>query len=121
MPFRSPTYDEVEYYTGLSREEIDKIADKCQEKLYIKNGYAEGCLIGRICGLCDLVKEGKLDCETISAMPCFDEQNPKRRYLFTLWRNNAGYRFALTEDKVKPFGEFLIGCCEYMLKHGTGM
>lgn len=58
---------------------------------------------------------------TIAAMPCFDEKNPQRRYLFTLWRNNAGYRFVLAEDNLRPFGEFLLGCCEYMLKHGVGI
>lgn len=40
-------------------------------------------------------------------------------YKFTLFDwFNKGYRFSIQADKLKPFGEYLINCCEYMLAHG---
>lgn len=32
--------------------------------------------------------------------------------------NNKGFRFYLSEYKIKDFGEYLLECCDYMLKHG---
>ena len=51
-----PTYADMEYYTGLSRAEIEEIADKCQWKLRIKECYAEGNLIGQVESLCNYLK-----------------------------------------------------------------
>ena len=51
-----PTYADMEYYTGLSRAEIEEIADKCQWKLTIKEGYAEGSLVGQVESLCNCLK-----------------------------------------------------------------
>lgn len=40
-------------------------------------------------------------------------------YTFMLFNwNNIGFRFTLTSDKIKAFGEYLLECCEYMLEHG---
>lgn len=36
--------------------------------------------------------------------------------LFDWW--DKGYRFTLNEKDLKAFGEYLLGCCEYMLEHG---
>ena len=36
--------------------------------------------------------------------------------LFSYW--DRGFRFSIEKEKMKPFGEFLISCCEYMLAHG---
>lgn len=36
--------------------------------------------------------------------------------LFDYW--NKGFRFDLKEKDIKPFGEYLLKCCEYMLAHG---
>ena len=32
--------------------------------------------------------------------------------------SEVGYRFFLTKEKLKEFGEYLNECCEYMLAHG---
>ena len=61
-----PTYADMEYYTGLSRAEIEEIADKCQWKLRIKECYAEGNLIGQVESLCNYLKNKDIDCEIIS-------------------------------------------------------
>ena len=29
--------------------------------------------------------------------------------------------FVLSEDDMKPFGEYLTNCCEYMLEHSEGI
>lgn len=40
-------------------------------------------------------------------------------YNFVLFDyGNKGYRFSLDEKDIKTFGEYLLGCCEYMLAHG---
>lgn len=31
---------------------------------------------------------------------------------------HKGFKFNLNAEKMKSFGEYLIGCCEYMLAHG---
>lgn len=40
-------------------------------------------------------------------------------YDFMLFNyDDKGFRFTLNEKNIKSFGEYLIGCCEYMLIHG---
>lgn len=40
-------------------------------------------------------------------------------YEFTLFDEcNKGFRFTINEEDMKSFGEYLLGCCEYMLAHG---
>lgn len=31
---------------------------------------------------------------------------------------DKGFRFIINEENMKSFGEYLLGCCEYMLAHG---
>lgn len=31
---------------------------------------------------------------------------------------NKGFRFTINKEDMKSFGEYLLGCCEYMLTHG---
>lgn len=48
-----------------------------------------------------------------------DEGTEHVYYNFTLFDYfNKGYRFSINEKDIKSFGEYLIGCCEYMLAHG---
>lgn len=43
-------------------------------------------------------------------------------YRFTLFDYfNIGFRFELDEHQLKPFGQYLLDCCEYMLQHGEGI
>lgn len=43
-------------------------------------------------------------------------------YSINLWNSfGVGCRFSLCEDEMKPFGEYLNKCCEYMLKHSEGI
>ena len=42
-------------------------------------------------------------------------------YEFSLWDfDNTGYRFTLPKERLKSFGEYLKGCCDYMLEHSRG-
>ena len=48
-----------------------------------------------------------------------DEDIEKTYYTFMLFDYwGKGYKFTLEEKDMKPFGEYLIECCEYMLTHG---
>lgn len=41
-------------------------------------------------------------------------------YRFMLFKyNGVGFKFTLKKDKIKEFGEYLLKCCDYMLKHGN--
>ena len=86
-----PTYADMEYYTGLSRAEIEEIADKCQWKLRIKECYGEGNLIGRVESLCNCLKNKDIDCEKISGgygidLSCVKEwaKDPKKHAVLEL-------------------------------------
>ncbi len=47
------------------------------------------------------------------------KRSRQKKYDITMFdSNNIGYRFVLTQDKLKDFGEYLNECCEYMLAHG---
>ena len=40
-------------------------------------------------------------------------------YSFNLFDwDDIGFRFSLEKKQMKAFGEYLKGCCEYMLEHG---
>lgn len=40
-------------------------------------------------------------------------------YTFTLFDySNKGFRFNVEEKDIRSFGEYFLGCCEYMLAHG---
>lgn len=40
-------------------------------------------------------------------------------YKFTLFNYfDKGFKFNINEKDMKSFGEYLLGCCEYMLAHG---
>ena len=48
-----------------------------------------------------------------------DENIIHTNYKFTLFDWFCrGFKFNLNEKQIKSFGEYLIGCCEYMLEHG---
>ena len=48
-----------------------------------------------------------------------DENTKHICYKFTLFDYfDKGFRFSIDEKDVKAFGEYLLGCCEYMLEHG---
>ena len=59
---------------------------------------------------------------TISKKSWTDWENKNIKhtyYTFTLFDYfNKGFRFTLEEKDIKSFGEYLLGCCEYMLAHG---
>lgn len=41
-------------------------------------------------------------------------------YTFAMfYYTNKGYRFTLDKEKMNEFGEYLQGCCDYMLAHGN--
>lgn len=40
--FYKPEYSDVEYYTGLPREKIEEISERCRRKELIKRAYKEG-------------------------------------------------------------------------------
>ena len=47
-PYLWPSMAEIEYYTGLSREQLVKIEVKCKWKLQYREGYREGQLLAGV-------------------------------------------------------------------------
>lgn len=47
-PYLGPSMEEIEYYTGLSREQLAKIEVKCKWKLQYREGYREGRLLAGV-------------------------------------------------------------------------
>ncbi|MEI3282501.1 MAG: hypothetical protein V8R61_07250 [Enterocloster sp.] len=86
----------MEYYTGLSRAEIEEIADKCQWKLRIKECYAEGSLIGQVESLCNCLKNKDIDCDKISGGYGIDLSCVKE------WAKDPDKHADLTEENFKP-------------------
>ena len=49
----------------------------------------------------------------------WDDEKEDVYYKFTLFDYfDKGYRFRINQENMKAFGEYLLGCCEYMLAHG---
>ncbi|WP_373245833.1 hypothetical protein [Lacrimispora indolis] len=108
----SPTYEELEYYTGLSRKKIDEIAGKCRYKLMIKESCAEGFLLGQVESFCDRLKEENPNYEEIArtygiAPECVKEwaQNPAKHAVLELAAQGIEDRFIrrslhLTRDEL---------------------
>ena len=49
----------------------------------------------------------------------WDDEKEDVYYKFTLFDYfDKGYRFRIDQENMKEFGEYLLGCCEYMLAHG---
>ena len=59
--FGSAYYENVVYYVGLSRETIDKIADKCRWKQNYQDGYKEGALLIEVRYVLYTLKKQKQD------------------------------------------------------------
>lgn len=48
--------------------------------------------------------------------------NKQSMFKIEVWSDDdKGYRFYLSKEKLKEFGEYLNMCCEYMLKHGESI
>lgn len=62
VPYFGQTYYEnVAYYIGLSREIIDKIADKCRWKRNYQDGYKEGALLVNVRYVQHMLKKQEQD------------------------------------------------------------
>ena len=49
----------------------------------------------------------------------WDDEKEDIYYKFILFDYfDKGYRFRINKENMKAFGEYLLGCCEYMLAHG---
>ena len=49
----------------------------------------------------------------------WDDEKEEVYYKFTLFDYfDKGYRFRIDQENMKAFGEYLLGCCEFMLAHG---
>ena len=59
--FRSTYYENVAYYIGLSRETIDKIADKCRWKRNYHDGYKERALLVNVRYVRHMLKKQEQD------------------------------------------------------------
>ena len=108
----------------------------------IKTVYDSGCdecsIIDAVAYSCQLLSEGKreiaktYDGETRTIKLLDHEILPSgygvlwtireawnENFCFELFNwNNVGYRFFLGKERLKEFGDYLEGCCEYMLAHG---
>ncbi len=47
-PYMEPSMEEIEYYTGLSLDQLAKIEKKCKWKLQYREGYREGRLLAGV-------------------------------------------------------------------------
>ena len=47
-PYLGPSMEEIEYYTGLSLDQLAKIEKKCKWKLQYREGYREGWLLAGV-------------------------------------------------------------------------
>lgn len=54
--FYKPDCADIEFYTGLSREKIEKIADKCRRKMLIQQAYSAGSLLEDVKYFCEYLK-----------------------------------------------------------------
>lgn len=54
--FYKPDCADIEFYTGLSKEKIEEIADKCRRKILIKQACSSGFLLGEVKYFCEYLK-----------------------------------------------------------------
>ena len=54
--FYKPDCADIEFYTGLSREKIEEIADKCRRKMLIQQAYSAGSLLEDVKYFCEYLK-----------------------------------------------------------------
>ena len=119
-----------------------KIIHKCKSTKRITEIFNSGCdecsIIDEVSTVIKYIVEGKeritvnLDDEERvielfdrEMLPCGDGvswiiNKTYDGYRLTLWKWDAtGYRFNISKEKLKKFGEYLSECCEYMLAHGV--
>lgn len=58
---------DIEFYTGLSREKIEEIADKCRRKLLIQQAYSAESLLEDVKYFCEYLKTENSSNELASA------------------------------------------------------
>lgn len=54
--FYKPDCADIEFYTGLSREKIEEIADKCRRKMLIQQAYSAESLLEDVKYFCEYLK-----------------------------------------------------------------
>lgn len=95
-PYLGPSMAEIEYYTGLSLEQLVKIEEKCKWKLQYREGYRQGQLLAGVSiwrNFLDKVNEGNFSDRNIddsfieTRAKDFGIIDPKDSDL-TTWREN---------------------------------
>ena len=95
-PYMEPSMAEIEYYTGLSLEQLVKIEEKCKWKLQYREGYRQGQLLAGVSiwrNFLDKVNEGNFSDRNIddsfieTIAKDFGIIDPKDSDL-TTWREN---------------------------------
>lgn len=83
--FYKPDCADIEFYTGLSREKIEEIADKCRRKMLIQQAYSSGFLLREVKYFCEYLKDESSSNELAAAefhvsSECVEEwkRDPKR-------------------------------------------
>ena len=96
VPNIGPSMEEIEYYTGLSLEQLVKIEEKCKWKLQYREGYRQGQLLAGVSiwrNFLDKVNEGNFSDRNIDDLfietigKDFGIIDPKDSDL-TTWREN---------------------------------
>ena len=136
---KPPTsWDDV-YKVYYSYSVVERYDDG-KSKVLFKCSCDECSIIDEVAARCLLLADGKTSVDVInpqSGLPCTiqllnNEMHPMGYgvswdakhlyddvYVISMFNwNDIGYRFYLTRDKLKTFGDFLNECCEYMLIHG---
>jgi len=135
--------DEV-YKVYFSWVIMDKQSNpKKEDKIWFGCDWDEGSVIDTIASVCKYLSEGKTEIireyesETYSIPLLNKEITPSGdgiswtiekhyniftenyMYCFQVFNmDNVGYRFLLSEERVKEFGEYLDFVCDYMVEHG---
>lgn len=105
-------------------EEVYKRKDGIEIQLLNQRIYPFGMgvewIISKHVCTYDDIDDGDLqNCENMEEIMGYMKEFRKVYYTFMLFEwCNRGFKFTLEEKDVKAFGEYLLGCCEYMLAHG---
>lgn len=65
--FYKPDSADIEFYTGLPREKIEEIADKCRRKMLIQQAYLTGSLLEDVKYFCEYLKAENFSNELAAA------------------------------------------------------
>ena len=107
------TTESVMYVTGLSKEMVEKVFDKCSWKFNYKRNYPKGYVVGQVKIVRNMIKNGNTDAKDLERFLHMDpvkakqwEKDPDKAAITELLFHHCDiYRimdaFSMTEEKVR--------------------